>query len=283
MRITSLKRRSAAILAVAAVGAVAVAGIAMGSGATQNVSSLTGSEFRPTALPFNTFKNGTLFVHTRTNYGNPGNFNAGGAVERTRLYFDDDGKVNVNATPRCNPSQLAGNITMKTAMARCGSSKVSISPSKAQAIVPGPTDFVVNGCVLVFNGANDAAGRPTSLVFTRVQVASPPNNTINCSNPAQNENGNTSILLKGIVKPNPSDVPGTTADGDFTGGKMVDYDHITDAADIPLHDFQVTVNKGSYLQARCHDADKRLNIRGKFTYNDGTSDLAGASKACTIG
>ncbi len=40
---------------------------------------------------------------------------------------------------------------------------------------------------------------------------------------------------------------------------------------------------GNYITARCHDANKQLNIKGKFTYSDGQSDTAGSSKACQVG
>jgi hypothetical protein len=269
-----LKRRSAAILAVAAAGAVAVAGIALA-----NSQTLAGSKFAPSKLPKNTFKAGSLFVHTHATYTNPGNANPGGATERAQLYFDDDGKLNPAATPRCDPAALSGNITMAQAMAACASAKVGAGT--AQATANGA--FFVNGCALIFNGKNNAQGQPTSLVFTRVQVASPPDNNITCESPASNTKGNTSILLKGAIKPNPADVPGTSNDGDFSGGKMVDYNNITDVAALPLTDFNVKVQKANYVSARCHDADKRLNIRGKFTYNNGTSQLAAASQACTIG
>jgi hypothetical protein len=274
MRITRLKRRSVAILAVAAAaGAVAVVGIAMAAPSPNASSSLEGSRFFPGTLPKNTFQAGRLFVHTHANYNNPGNTNPQGATRRAQLYFDDDGKLNPRATPKCDPADISGNITMKAAMAACGSSLVSIAPSKAQAIQPSPAgDFVVNGCVLVFNG------KLTSLVFTRVQVASPPNNTINCSNPSQNENGNTSILLRGIVKPNPASLG-----PDFEGGRQVDYNNIDDAAAIPLTDFQVNVRKSNYISARCHDGNHRLNIRGKFTYNDDTTDTVSESQTCTVG
>jgi hypothetical protein len=266
-------RRSAVILAVVA-GAIAVTGIAVAA-PNGDSSSLQGSKFSPSTLPFNTFRAGSLFVHTHAHYANPGNNNPGGATDRAQLYFDDDGKLNTTGVPRCDPAQIQGaSVTLQQAMARCGTAKVGAG--KAQAITNGGV-YTIPGCVLVFNGKPTASGQPTSLVFTRVHAFDPPpNNTINCSVNANQ--GDLAILLKGIIKPNP-----TSLTADYVGGKMVDYDHITAAASFPLTDFQVTVKKNSYISARCHDADHRLNIRGKFTYNDGQSDTVATSQACTVG
>jgi|tagenome__1003787_1003787.scaffolds.fasta_scaffold20213536_1 hypothetical protein len=263
-------RRSVVILAVAA-GAAAIAGIAMGA-ANGDSSSLQGSKFMPSTLPKDTYKAGSLFVHTHAHYANPGNANPGGATERAQLFFDDDGKLNTTGIPRCDPASV-GSGDMAHAMSVCGTAKVGAG--KAQAITNGGA-LLLNGCVLVFNGKPTASGQPTSLVFTRVNVANP--STITCDNPASNHQGNTTVLLKGVVKPNP-----TSLGGDFAGGKQVDYNHITSVAAFPLTDFQVTVKKGSYVSARCHDTDHRLNIKGKFTYNDGQFDIVGTSQACTVG
>ncbi len=41
--------------------------------------------------------------------------------------------------------------------------------------------------------------------------------------------------------------------------------------------------KGGFISARCHDTDKKLNFKGKFTYSDGQSDNVGTSQSCTVG
>ncbi len=171
---------------------------------------MAGSKFSPSALPANTFKAGTLFVHTHGTYANPGNQNAGGATDRAELFFDDDGKTNPSATPKCNPNSISSaTTTLAQAMAACGSAKVG--NGKAQAIYdpppPGGGTNTVNGCVLVFNGTPTPQGQPTSLVFTRIQVGIPPNNTINCS--TNGNQGNVTVLLPGTIRPNPANVPGT--------------------------------------------------------------------------
>ena len=52
---------------------------------------------------------------------------------------------------------------------------------------------------------------------------------------------------------------------------------------LPLVDYNVTTQRGNYITARCHDANKMLNIKGKFIYSDGQSDLVGSSTACKVG
>jgi hypothetical protein len=84
------------------------------------------------------------------------------------------------------------------------------------------------------------------------------------------------VLLDGTVKPNPASLG-----PDFQGGKMLDVPNIPRT--LPLIDYNVTTQRGSYIQSRCHDADKRLNIKGKFTYSDGQSDTVGSSVACQVG
>ena len=259
-----IRMRYAAPLALAAV--VALAGIALAA-PNGNTSSLQGSGIKPTTLPKTTYKNAALIVHTHTTYAHPASTTQGGFVDRTQLYFDNDGKINATGVPRCDRSKITGNITMKQAMAACGTAKVGAGT--AGALLGTST---VHGCALVFNGKPNAQGQPTDLIFTRLQVPG----SISCANPATNQNGNASVLLDGTVKPNPASLG-----PDFQGGKMLDVPNIPRT--LPLIDYNVTTQRGSYIQSRCHDADKRLNIKGKFTYSDGQSDTVGSSVACQVG
>ncbi len=263
-----IRMRYGAPLALAAVAAVALVGIAMAA-PNGNTSSVQGSGFNPTKLPQNTYKAGALITHTHGTYAHPGSAPQGGYTNRTELYFDNDGKLNTTAVPKCGKATISGNITMKQAMAQCATAKVGTGT--AQALL-GPS--TVKACVLVFNGKPTTAGQPTDLIFTRFQVAVP--SSINCADPANNQNGNTTVLLEGVVKPNPASLG-----PDFQGGKMLDVNNIPHT--LPLSDFLVTTQHGSYISARCHDANKKLDIKGKFTYSDGQSDTVSSSKACTIG
>jgi hypothetical protein len=275
------KRRFTVALALATAGVLAYAGIAMGAG-----NSTVTVNFNPADLPKSTFKTGLINVHTHTTYTNPGNANPGGATKRAQLYFDDDFRINRNAAPKCSTSSLQGNLTMAQAMAACGPSRVSPgSPvSKAQASANGA--FFVNGCVLIFNGQGTNA---EILLFTRVNVASPPNNNITCANPSSNTQGNTSILLKGDLKANPSSLSADFKDANNCSGAtrrgcQLDVNNITATAALPLTDFNAYVKKNNYIQARCNDTGEpkasRLDLRVKFTYNNNTTQTKNAAADC---
>jgi hypothetical protein len=130
----------------------------------------------------------------------------------------------------------------------------------------------VKGCVLAFNaqdGNPDVGGnQPGLLLFTRLGVASP---APNCARSAWGNptNGNTSILLQGALK---------GASGDF--GTQLDVNHIPQG--VPLSDFQTTVQKGSYVSARCNDANKQWNLRAKFTYTPSGTQTVTDSQPCQV-
>jgi hypothetical protein len=243
-------RRSAVVVALALAGALALVGIARGAG-----DSTATLEFTPTKVPKDSFRKGSLFVHTHTEYI--------GATKtfRAQLDFDDDIKINAAGIPRCSVGDLSGNITMEAAMAACGNAKVGSGRAQANLVTPGD----VNGCVLAFSG-QPSGSRPTLLLFTRLQVPGP----INCSNPANNTNGNTTVVLQGQLK---------GASGAF--GTQLDVNNIPQT--LPLSDFKVTVEKGSYVSARCHDADREWNLRTKFTYTSPSStQTVNDSQACEV-
>jgi hypothetical protein len=255
-----IRMRYVALFALAATAAVALVGIATAA-PNGNSSSLKGSKFIPSKLPKNSFKSGALFVHTHANYAHPGGI--GGATDRAQLFFDDDGKLDTSGVPTCTENRIQGK-NMKAAMAACGSAKVGTGKAQASG--------GINGCVLVFNG-KPSNGRPTDLVYTRAKVPG----TFSCAHPSSNTGGDVTVILNGVVKPNPASLG-----GDFSGGKELDVQHINSASPFPLTDFQVTTKRGNYISARCHDSNHKLNIKGKFTYTDGQSDTVSSSQTCTV-
>jgi hypothetical protein len=80
-----IRRRRAAIFAVAAIGALAAAGAAFAI--TNNTSSLNFKFSPSTGLSKTTYKSGSLFVHTHTNFAHPGDKANGGFVKDVKLYF----------------------------------------------------------------------------------------------------------------------------------------------------------------------------------------------------
>jgi hypothetical protein len=127
--------------------------------------------------------------------------------------------------------------------------------------------------VLLFNGTQQG-GRPTIVLFTRVLAT-------DCSVPMNNTSGVTSVILTGVLKPNP---PSLSAD--YAGGKMLDVDNI-DSAPLPLDDFTASVRRGDYASARCHDPNREWNTQTKFTYSGGPPspqppDTVTAQQACEV-
>ena len=243
-------RMSVFALAVAVFGALALVGIAIASG-----DSTATFEFTPDKVPKRTYSKGKLFVHTHTDY------TGGTRTLRTQLYFDDDLKIRTTRIPRCNAANISGNTTMKQAMARCGDAKVGSGRAEANAAVPGD----VKGCVLAFNG-QQSGGRPTLVLFTRLNLVGP----ISCANPAQNTNGNTTVLLQGLLK---------GASGDY--GTQLDVNNIP--GPLPLSDFQVSVKRGRYVSARCHDGNKTWNMKAKFTYvTPSATQTVNSSETCRV-
>ena len=117
-----------------------------------------------------------------------------------------------------------------------------------------PSD--TQACVLAFNRNPNGI-----LLFTRVFLTG---QTANCSSPATNEGGFTTVLLQAPLATNPaSTTPGGSLPAAFyQGGKWLDFNHITDVAALPLADFNVNVGKGApntnltgskanYIKAKC--------------------------------
>jgi hypothetical protein len=254
-----IRRRYAVLLALMAVAGLAVAGIALA--ATTSTFSFKAS---PSTAPKTTYQAGSLYTDLETHYTNPGNAIPGGAVDRTQIYLDKNFKVDPTAASKCAASKLS-NQTMKGAMANCKSALVG--SGKAQATANGA--FNINGCVLLFNG-QPQNNKPTLQVFTRVQASNP--SSINCTNPASNTQGNATILLTGVYKP-------TTG----TYSKILDVQHITQAATFPLTIYKTTVKHGNYASARCAAADHLWHMKIVWTYNNGKTSNVSHTQQCTVG
>jgi hypothetical protein len=250
------KRRVAVVLALAAVGALAVAGIAYAT------SSTVTFKFTPGKVSKTTPKAGQINVHTHTNYTDVNS----NYTDRAQLYFDNDFSFNTGAVPKCNKTSISGTKTMAQAMAACGSKLVGKGTATAAA---GAN--VVHACVLAFNGTGTGGH---VLLFTRANVAPP--FTISCSSPSSNTQGNTNVLLDGALKP-----------ANKAGyGKLLDFQNIHAASALPLTDFNVTVGKptvsttGNYVAAKCSHTPKTWKLQTKFTYDSGTQTV-NSTQACT--
>ena len=103
-----IQRWSASALALATVGALAVAGVALAAAS----SAVPGFSFAPNN-PARRVHLGKLSFHTHTNY------TASSTTNRIQPLFDDDFQFNPDSFPKCNPANLAGNPTMRTALTLC--------------------------------------------------------------------------------------------------------------------------------------------------------------------
>ena len=154
---------------------------------------------------------------------------------------------------------------MAGAMRACKKAKVGSGIATASA----NGAFTIRGCVLLFNG-KPKGGKPTLQVFTRVQASNP--STMTCSNPASNNQGNATILLTGVLK-----------DAQSPYGKVLDVDHITQAATFPLEIFKTKIKKGNYFSARCKAANKTWNMKVVWTYNNGAKRTVTRTQPCKVG
>jgi hypothetical protein len=260
--------------------AVAVAAFALGGSAiaiTNNNSNLSGSRFIPSKLPKNTYKAGTLHVHTHTNYAHPGDKARGGFAKTVTLLFDHDGRINASGIPTC-AGNFASSTTLKQAWHSCGPGagakrNAYLSPAggvSGRASTAPASNFP--GCVLAFNGKRTAHGLPTIVLFTRVTVV--PNGHANCNKPGSNTSGSTSVTLRGTI--GNTGVPGYA--------KKLTVPNIS-SAPLPLDDFTTSVRRGRYVTARCHDGDHRFRIRGTFAYSGSgqAPDTVTATQKCTVG
>jgi hypothetical protein len=203
-----------------------------------------------------TFKNASLYTHVATRYLHPGNKPQGGFTKSVSVLYDSDGKITPGTIPKCTTAQLSGK-NISQAWNTCGpgagaAHNAYLSPATAvsgRASTAPPSNF--NGCTLVFRGPTVGANT-TVLLYTRITLVA--NGTANCNNPAANTSGNTTIVLTGTIAP--AGVAGF-------GKKLVTAG--IDSLPLPLDDFYATIQRGSYIQAKCSASP--LNIRGIFQYS----------------
>ena len=275
------KRRAAFVLVTAAalaVGLIAFAASAAadptpcnpGTSTTDNKSCVN-FQVLP-SNPHATLTNASLFVHTHTNYAHPGDKANGGFTKTVTLLFDSDFAITPGTIPTCTTAQLSGK-NISQAWATCGpgagaTHNAYLSPATAvsgKTSTAPPSNFP--GCTLVFNGP-PSNGNPTVTLYARVTLT--PNGTANCSSPATNTAGNSTVLLKGTITP--AGVAGF--------GKKLTVPGI-DALPLPLDDFTAILKRGSYFKAKC--APSPWNVRGTFAYS-GTgqaADVSNPTQACS--
>ena len=277
-------RRSATVLALAAAGALAVSGTAFASH-TSNVASVPIWNVTPNALPGSGGGgNGgsgatapvTLTVQTATTFAHPGLPGYGGVTKVLSLLFDNDIVFNLAGVPNCTATfttdTTIGGPT--GAWNKCGPGANEPGEVNAYLSPPGvvsgtastvpPSNFP--GCVLVFKRSATSL-----LLFARVTEV--PNGTANCSTPASNTTGDTSLIMTGTL--------GSVTNPDWKTRLLVaDMDLLP----LALDNLKATLKRASVFSARCRDTNKLLNLRATFAYTGyGTqpNDTVNKAKACT--
>ena len=255
-------------LALATVGALVVAGIALAAASsTASFSFLCSGRTVPNTCPQSTYTKGKLLVHTHTNYTNPGS--SADQLKRIQIFFDNDFRFDPSVAPTCDPSQLGGK-DMHDAMATCGPSL--IGTGRAQAVTASTT---INACMLLFNGPDDANGDPTIDLYFRASLTNP--STITCGDPASNHQGSTTIVRIGTLR--------TTPLGDYR--RELDIPNLHTIT-LPISDLNFNLQgkyplTSDYAQARCFDADHVWNVSSFFTYNNNTTQTVNSTRSCTVG
>ena len=234
-------KRSAIVLALATAGAFSLAGVALAA-----QSSTVSFAFTPSNVPTNTFQAGGINLHTHTTYTAPAL-----RLTRTQFNFDNDFRFDPSVTPKCNPAQLTGSDDLASAMAKCGPSRVG--NGTGHVIAFGVT---ARGCVLVFNGTPDPAGRPRVVLFIRALTTSP--YSFSCASPSTNHGGNATFEVQGTFRTSP-------LGGDY--GRQLDID--ISPIGFLVTDINLTMRRGNYISARCNDPFRVWDLQTKFTY--GTS------------
>lgn len=261
-----ISRRFTVALALATVGSLVVAGIALAASSTSGFSFLCSGRTILNKCPQSTYTKGKLSIHTHTNYPNPGS--SVDKAKRIQVFFDNDFGFDPSVTPRCDPSELF-NRDMSDAYDLCASKL--IGTGRAQGVTAGGT---INACMLLFNGPNDANGDPTIDLYFRAQVTNP--STITCEDPSSNHQGNTTIVLVGTLS--------TTPIGDYR--RELDIPQLNTVV-VPLSDlnFHLQKNTGTsgYVKARCFDADHVWNVTTFFTYSNNTTQTVNSTRTCTVG
>jgi hypothetical protein len=169
---------------------------------------------------------------------------------RALVHFDDAGKPYPGVAATCTTGQIAGKATAE-AKAECPNAVVG--GGKATVFVPaGLTHITYNAEVTAFNAAK-VGGRPAIILYSYVE-------DLTYGQP-----------LLGVFKV-------SKAGKDF--GVALDVSIPPLPFDAALTLFDVTTGNGfkrGYIKANCSDRNKRLNVKAKFTYSNGTS-LSAVSK-----
>jgi hypothetical protein len=239
--------------------AISASAVAVAWARTDTSTSSATISVTPQKLSKKNFKKAKLKIETstinNTNGGTPTNPSTQPAiVSKVTLGFDNDIKFNTKGVPTCNPKDVAGTTT-GGAKAICG--KAQIGQGSATACFSGgglgsPCGAILPVVVTAFNG-KPQGGNPTIILHSRVDSGAI----------------HTTQVLVGVLKGG--------GKGDYSKNLVVTVPPIAATA---LTDFRTTVGKAftvkgkkvNYVEARCKDKNKELNMTYDFKYSTAGED-----------
>ena len=262
-----IKKRSAAVLALAIAGALAATGVALAAG-----SSTASFTFSPTVVTKIAYKPGKIAFHTHTNYTQPGQFEPwrrheeAAAQSRQRLQFRP------GAAPNCIASLSGKDMAQAMAPAACGNAMIGSGTASALHTAL-PATPAIHGCVLAFDRPDNRA-----LLFLRIKATNP--SSIDLHESVLQPPGHHDRAAAGRPRDRAHSA-GTTASSSTSTTSSRDPSH-PNASPFPLADLDVSIQRGSYVNARCFDADRTWNMQTKFTYNDNTTQTRNSTTTCLV-
>jgi len=233
---------------------VSVANVASGApGQTQDAAI----NVKPKQLPNSKKKRKAIRLHVKTSTFCPScPAQVPSPAVRAVLNFDNAIQLRPGVAPKCASGQLAGR---STAEAKAACPRSIVGGGSAQVFAPtGPTSHVTfNPEVTAFNGT-PRGGRPTLILHNFVAELSY----------AQD--------LVGVLK-------AAKGGPDFRRGRQLDVTIPPLPLAAALTVFDTSVGNGfkrGYVKANCSDRNKRINLKARFSFQDGSSLPANGATRC---
>jgi len=225
--------------------------------------------------PHGTSLNATLFAHTHTHYGFPGNKPQGGFAKTVTVNFDSDFTVNLAAVAgTCSVAGLT-NDTPAQAMAQCknqylGAAGPTRFSGSSHAVATQAFPAGVRLCNLVFKG-----GSNTQVILYNRAYLDNGGPSANCT--AANPQTETST---GATRAN-SILLGTIAPSGLAGfGKKLTVPNI-DTQTLPLDEFSAKVKKGGFFKAKCSATPWRTSTVFVYSGAGQATDTVNKTRPCT--
>ncbi len=215
----------------------AITGVTGAVAATRQLNQTVVGDVAPSKLP--KIKRRSIALHVRTATADALNPSlVPPTANHAYIDFDNDGKIYPGAVPQCPLSSISGKSTAD-ARAACSSSLVGRGSAAIRFGTPGlppPPGGDVPVIVSAFNG------QPSNGVPTMILHSDP---------------GFTPVDLVGRLVRSPQGPDyGTRLDVVVppTGGSLTFFD--------------TTIRRPGYIKSRCHDRNRKLNVHGKFNFDD---------------